>query len=196
VIDLLGALVGLALAAPVILLLAPLIKLASPGPVLFAHTRLGRDGRPFRCYKLRTMRADAEACLDADPELRAAYCANGFKLPSHADRRVTQLGRFLRLTSLDELPQFWNVLTGDMALVGPRPIVHDELLNYEVRDRRVLLSLRPGITGAWAVGGRNRLGYPARSSVELDYVRHWTLGRDLAIIARTFGAVIGRRGAI
>jgi len=196
VVDVIGALAGLAMAAPFVLLLAPLIKLASPGPVLFAHTRLGRDGRPFRCYKLRTMCADAEACLEADPLLRAAYFANGFKLPSDADRRVTRLGRFMRLTSLDELPQFWNVLRGDMALVGPRPIVDDELLNYPVRDRRVLLSLRPGITGAWAVGGRNRLPYPARAQVELDYVRRWTFGRDLSILGRTLGAVLGRRGAI
>ena len=196
VLDLIGAVVGLVLAAPMIALLAPWIKLSSPGPVLFAHTRLGRDGRPFRCYKLRTMRADAEACLEADPALRAAYCANGFKLPSHADQRVTRLGRLMRLTSLDELPQFWNVLLGDMALVGPRPIIEDELLNYAVRDRRVLLSLRPGITGAWAVAGRNRLGYPARAEVELEYVRHWTLGRDVAVLARTVGAVLGRRGAI
>lgn len=196
VLDVVGALVGLALAAPIVLLLAPLIKIASPGPALFAHTRLGRDGRPFRCYKLRTMCADAETRLAADPLLRAAYFANGFKLPSESDRRVTPLGRFMRLTSLDELPQFWNVLRGDMALVGPRPIVNDELLNYAVRDRRVLLSLRPGITGAWAVGGRNRLAYPARAHVELDYVRRWTFGRDLAILIRTFGAVLGRRDAI
>ena len=196
VLDVVGALVGLALAAPIVLLLAPLIALASPGPVVFAHTRLGRDGRPFRCYKLRTMCADAEACLAADPLLRAAYLANGFKLPSDADRRVTPLGRLMRLTSLDELPQFWNVLRGDMALVGPRPIVDEELRHYPVRDRRILLSLRPGITGAWAVGGRNRLAYPARAQVELEYVRRWTLGRDLAILVRTVGAVVRRRGAI
>lgn len=196
VLDVIGAFVGLLLAAPIVALLAPCIKLSSPGPVLFAHTRLGRDGRPFRCFKLRTMRADAEAFLQADPALRAAYCANGFKLPSHADERVTGLGRFMRLTSLDELPQFWNVLRGDMALVGPRPIVEDELLHYAVRDRRVLLSVRPGITGAWAVAGRNRLGYPARAGVELEYVRHWSLARDLRVLVRTVGAVIGRRGAI
>jgi lipopolysaccharide/colanic/teichoic acid biosynthesis glycosyltransferase len=196
VLDVVGAVAGLVIAIPVMLLLAPLIALASPGPVLFAHTRLGRDGRPFRCYKLRTMCADAEAHLAADPLLRAAYLANGFKLPSDADRRVTPLGRFMRLTSLDELPQFWNVLKGDMALVGPRPIVDEELQHYPVRDRRILLSLRPGITGAWAVGGRNRLGYPARARVELDYVRRWTFGRDLAILGRTLGAVIGRQGAI
>jgi lipopolysaccharide/colanic/teichoic acid biosynthesis glycosyltransferase len=194
-VDVVGAVVGLLLAAPIVLLLAPLIWLGSPGPALFGHTRLGRDGRPFRCYKLRTMCVDAESHLASDPDLRAAYRANGYKLPSHADRRVTPLGRFMRLSSLDELPQFWNVLRGDMALVGPRPIVGEELEHYTARERRLLLSVRPGITGAWAVGGRSRIGYPHRAQLELDYVRGWTLRRDVGILLRTAGAVLGRRGA-
>jgi lipopolysaccharide/colanic/teichoic acid biosynthesis glycosyltransferase len=194
-VDVVGALVGLALALPLILLLAPVILLGSAGPVIFAHTRLGRDGRPFRCYKLRTMCVDAESHLASDPALRAAYRANDYKLPSHADRRVTPLGRFMRLSSLDELPQFWNVLRGDMALVGPRPIVDEELEHYTVRERRLLLSVRPGITGAWAVGGRSRISYPLRAQLELDYVRGWTFRRDLVILLRTAGAVLGRRGA-
>lgn len=195
VLDVIGALVGLALAGPIMLLLAPLIRLGSPGPVLFAHTRLGRDGQSFRCYKLRTMCADAELHLESDPTLRASYRANGYKIPSHADRRVTPLGRFMRLNSLDELPQFWNVLRGDMALVGPRPIVDEELEHYAARDRRVLLSVRPGITGAWAVGGRSRIHYPERADVEMAYVRGWSLALDLRILARTVVAVLGRRGA-
>jgi lipopolysaccharide/colanic/teichoic acid biosynthesis glycosyltransferase len=194
-VDVFGAVVGLVLAVPLMLLLAPLIWVTSPGPVLFSHTRLGRDGRPFQCYKLRTMCADAESHLASDPALRAAYRANGYKLPSHADRRVTRLGRFMRLSSLDELPQFWNVLRGDMSLVGPRPIVGEELEHYDVRDRRLLLSVRPGITGAWAVGGRSRVGYPRRGQLELDYVRGWSLGRDFVILFQTAGAVLGRRGA-
>jgi lipopolysaccharide/colanic/teichoic acid biosynthesis glycosyltransferase len=101
----------------------------------------------------------------------------------------------MRLSSLDELPQFWNVLRGDMALVGPRPIVDEELEHYNVRERRLLLSVRPGITGAWAVGGRSRIGYPDRAQIELDYVRGWSLGRDVGILLRTAGAVLGRRGA-
>jgi lipopolysaccharide/colanic/teichoic acid biosynthesis glycosyltransferase len=195
IVDVIGAIVGIALAAPVILLLAPFILLGSPGPVVFAHTRLGRDGRPFRCFKLRTMCEDAESRLATDPALRAAYRANGYKLPSHADQRVTGLGRFLRLSSLDELPQFWNVLRGDMALVGPRPIVDEELEHYTARERRLLLSVRPGITGAWAVGGRSRIGYPDRAHIELDYVRAWSFRRDVGILLRTAGAVLARRGA-
>jgi len=194
-LDVIGALIGLVLSFPLMLVLAPCIMLGSPGPALFAHTRLGRDGRPFRCYKLRTMCVDAESHLAHDTELRAAYRANGYKLPSNTDARVTPLGRFMRLSSLDELPQFWNVLRGDMALVGPRPIVDEELEHYAARDRRLLLSVRPGITGAWAVGGRSCIGYPHRAAIELDYVRHWTVRRDLEILLRTVGAVLGRRGA-
>jgi lipopolysaccharide/colanic/teichoic acid biosynthesis glycosyltransferase len=120
-LDILGALVGLVCSAPLLLLLAPLVRLDSPGRAVFAQQRVGRRGRTFACYKLRTMRADAEHLLEADAELRAEYEANGFKVPLHADPRITPLGRFLRVTSLDELPQFWNVLRGDMSLVGPAP---------------------------------------------------------------------------
>jgi len=193
-IDVTGAAIGLVLALPVLLVLAALIKLDSPGSVFFAHDRIGSGGRRFRCYKLRTMCADAEARLHSDPSLREAHRANHFKLPAHVDERITALGRFLRTTSLDEIPQFWNVLRGDMSLVGPRPVVADELVHYG-SGRTLLLSVRPGVTGAWAVCGRSSIGYPQRATVELDYVRHWTLGRDLRILVRTVGVVLQRRGA-
>jgi lipopolysaccharide/colanic/teichoic acid biosynthesis glycosyltransferase len=187
--------VGLVLSAPLLLILAPLIKLDSPGPVVFAQMRVGRGGRLFRCYKLRTMCADAEHVLARDETLRAAYMAHGFKLPCHVDRRVTPLGRFLRTASLDELPQFWNVLCGDMSLVGPRPIVEAELAHYPGEDRRILLSVRPGLTGAWAVAGRSLIGYPQRADIELGYVRHWSISRDVAILAQTVVTVAARDGA-
>lgn len=194
-LDVVGALVGLMLSLPLLLIVAPLIRLDSRGPILFGHTRLGRGGRSFACYKLRTMCADAEAQLSRDPLLEAAYRTNGYKLPAHQDRRVTSFGRMLRITSIDEIPQFWNVLRGDMALVGPRPIVADEIRHYMPAEQQLLLSVRPGITGAWAVGGRSRVGYPERARIELDYIVHWSLLRDLVILARTIGAVLGRRGA-
>jgi lipopolysaccharide/colanic/teichoic acid biosynthesis glycosyltransferase len=140
------------------------------------------------------MCAEAEALLENDPALRAEYLANGFKLPTHGDRRVTALGRVLRTTSLDELPQFWNVLRGEMSLVGPRPIVPEELAHYGPHHA-VLCSVRPGVTGAWAVGGRSRIGYPARAQIELEYVRGWSLRRDFVILARTVGVVLQRHGA-
>jgi exopolysaccharide production protein ExoY len=193
-LDVAGALAGLLLAAPLLAVLAVAVKLASPGPVLFGQLRIGQGGRRFTCYKLRTMCADAETRLAADDDLRASYEANHFKLPARHDPRVTALGRFLRVTSLDELPQFWNVLRGDMSLVGPRPIVEAELEHYGT-SRDVLLAVKPGLTGAWAVQGRSRIGYPMRARIELEYARGWTLRGDLGILVRTVGVVLQRRGA-
>ncbi|MGZ8457395.1 MAG: sugar transferase [Gemmatirosa sp.] len=193
-IDVVGATVGLLLALPVMLVLAIAIKIHSPGPVFFAQSRIGRGGRTFRCFKLRTMCVDAEERLAVDDALRVEYERNHYKLPAHADHRITGLGRFLRTTSLDELPQFYNVLRGDMALVGPRPVVAAELAHYGA-TRDVLLSVRPGVTGAWAVRGRSRIGYPERAAIEVGYARTWTIRRDLAILARTVGVVLQRRGA-
>ncbi|GJG88454.1 hypothetical protein tb265_36350 [Gemmatimonadetes bacterium T265] len=194
-LDVVGAALGLVIAAPLLAALALLVRIGSPGPALFAQARVGRGGRVFRCYKLRTMRHDAESLLRTDPDLRATYERNGFKIPCDADHRVTRIGRVLRLTSCDELPQLWNVLRGEMSLVGPRPLVVRELAHYPGEDRDVLLSVRPGLTGAWAVGGRSRVGYPQRAAMELDYVRRWSLARDLGILLRTVGAVLARHGA-
>ena len=195
VFDVVFASLALVLVAPLLLLLAIAIRIDSPGQVLFSQPRVGRGGKLFACYKLRTMCKDAEARLHADPLLRAAYLANHFKLPSASDARVTRLGRFLRVSSLDELPQLWNVIRGDMSLVGPRPIVAQELFQYGAADRAVLLSMRPGITGAWAVAGRSRIVYPRRAAIEVAYVRAWSLRRDAMILLKTVSAVMQRRGA-
>jgi undecaprenyl-phosphate galactose phosphotransferase len=189
-----GAVVGLTLAAPLLLVLVAAIRLDSPGRALFAQERVGRGGRRFRCYKLRTMCEGAEAQLARDESLRVAYETNGFKLPVACDPRVTSFGRFLRASSLDELPQLWNVLRGDMALVGPRPVVEAELAHYGA-GRDLLLSVRPGITGAWAVSGRSGVNYPERADIELAYARGWTVGEDLTILWRTVGVVLQRQGA-
>ena len=193
-VDVVGALAGLLLAAPVLVLAAACIKLDSTGPVFFAHDRIGRRGRTFRCYKLRTMCLDAEQRLAADPQLDAAYRTHDYKLPAHLDTRITRLGAFLRTSSLDEVPQFWNVLRGDMSLVGPRPVVREELAHFGP-ERPLLLSVKPGITGAWATSGRSKVGYPQRAQLELDYVRRWSIRRDLAILLRTIVVVAQRRGA-
>lgn len=188
-IDVLGALAGLALTAPLIAVLAALVRLDSRGAPIFRHARVGRGGRRFGCLKLRTMYADAEQRLVSDPELYAVYRANGYKIPEKADPRITPLGRKLRRMSLDELPQLWNVLVGDMSLVGPRPLVPEELEHYPGARCRLLLSVRPGLTGEWAVGGRHALTYPLRAEVELGYVRQWSLARDAAIVTRTIRAI-------
>jgi lipopolysaccharide/colanic/teichoic acid biosynthesis glycosyltransferase len=135
------------------------------------------------------MRADAEEVLRTDPTMYEEYRRNHYKLPDDQDGRVTGIGRFIRRTSLDELPQLWNVLVGEMSLVGPRPVVEEELERYGTA-RDLLLSVRPGITGAWAVSGRHSVGYPERCEIELAYVRRWTLVSDVSALARTVGAVI------
>jgi lipopolysaccharide/colanic/teichoic acid biosynthesis glycosyltransferase len=139
------------------------------------------------------MHEDAERRLHADETLRHHYVSNHFKIPHHLDPRITGFGSFLRITSLDELPQLWNVLCGEMSLVGPRPIVPLESSHYG-DDASLLLAMRPGLTGAWAVYGRNRVGYPARAEIELQYVRDWSLAGDMSIFLRTPRAVFTRSG--
>lgn len=192
-IDVIGAVVGLAVLAPVIAAVSALIRLDSPGPVLFSHQRLGRGGCRFNCLKFRSMCVEAERTLLEDESLRERYVANSYKIPTDHDPRVTRIGRFLRKTSLDEVPQLWNVLMGDMSLVGPRPIIDEEAQHYEgTLDQ--LLAVRPGLTGAWAVRGRSRVGYPDRAAIELDYARSWSVLGDLGIMARTPWAVVSGRG--
>jgi len=193
VIDVTGAAVGLIVSAPLLALLAAAIRLESRGSPFFLHERIGLRGRRFRCLKLRTMRADAEARLQADPAMYDEYRRNHFKIPDEHDPRVTPVGRFLRRASLDELPQLWNVLKGEMSLVGPRPVVEEELSLYD-GSGDLLLSVRPGITGKWAVSGRHGVGYPERAELELRYVREWSVAGDAAILLATISAVL-RPGA-
>jgi len=188
-LDVLGSATGILLAAPLMAIIAIGIRLESRGPVLFRHWRMGKNAAGFACLKFRTMREDAEQILASDPELKRLYRENHYKLPDNLDPRVTRFGRFLRRTSLDELPQLFNVLLGEMSLVGPRPVVEEELEHY-CGSERLLLSVRPGMTGAWAVNGRHHVGYPARAELELRYVRSWSIGRDLVIMAGTVSAVM------
>ena len=180
---------ALALLSPVLLTLAMLIRVDSPGPVLFRQTRVGRDGRHFTMLKLRTMRTDAEAVRD---ELTNEVDAVLFKVRS--DPRVTRVGRFLRRYSLDELPQLVNVVRGEMALVGPRPALPTEVAKYDDDPRR-RLAVRPGLTGLWQVSGRSDLSWRESVRLDLDYVDNWSLRRDVAIVGRTVQAVLGHRGA-
>jgi lipopolysaccharide/colanic/teichoic acid biosynthesis glycosyltransferase len=187
------------LASPLVLplgvVIALVVMVTSRGSVLFGQERVGLGGRQFKMYKFRTMHREAEQLLAQDPHMWNEYVTNGFKLPAELDRRVTKVGRFLRRSSLDELPQVLNVLLGTMSLVGPRPVVPAELDNYGDR-RDVYMSVRPGVTGAWQVKGRSNIDYPQRVDVDEEYVRDWSLGLDLKILARTPRAVLSARGAI
>jgi exopolysaccharide biosynthesis polyprenyl glycosylphosphotransferase len=193
-LDIIGGVIFLTLLSPLLAVVAVLVVLDSPGPALFSQRRLGRFGRPIRCLKFRSMYEDAEARLLADPVLFRRYVEHDYKVPAAIDTRITRIGRFIRRTSLDELPQLWNVLKGDMSLVGPRPIVPDEIHHYN-GEGPLLLSLKPGMTGAWQVSGRSSVSYPERATVELEYVEGWSLWRDLGILVRTLPAVLLGRGA-
>ena len=181
--------------SPVMGLVAFAVKLTSMGPVLFRQKRLGFNGEPFTLFKFRTMRADAEKILRETPSLHEKYLQNNFKLPKGEDPRVTPIGRFLRASSLDELPQLFNVLIGEMSLVGPRPIVPHEAVEYG--DSALLfMSAKPGMTGHWQVSGRSEIAeYHKRVELDLEYIRDQSLGKDLEILLRTVPAVLRRKGA-
>ena len=190
--DLVAASVLLLFLAPLLALVALKIRLADGGGVIFAHTRVGRHGQLFPCYKFRTMVANSAAVLAEllarDPVARAEW-ARDRKL--RRDPRITGLGRFLRKTSLDELPQLLNVVRGEMSLVGPRPVVPDELELYG-EAKIYYLQVRPGLTGLWQISGRNDIDYERRVSLDAWYVRNWTLWYDILILFRTLAVVPGK----
>jgi exopolysaccharide biosynthesis polyprenyl glycosylphosphotransferase len=191
VLDVIVASIALIVLAPSLVLIGVAIKLDSAGPILFTQLRAGRNGRPFRMHKIRTMVSDAEkqlAELVPFDSLRDPM----FKLPS--DPRVTRFGRLLRRTSLDELPQLVNVLKGDMSLVGPRP-EQVELVDRYTADQLFRLAVKPGLTGPMQVYGRGRLTFEERLAVERDYIENLSVGRDLRILALTLSAVASGRGA-
>ncbi|MGC1303396.1 MAG: sugar transferase [Caulobacteraceae bacterium] len=181
--------------APLLLLLAVLVQLQDGGPALFAQQRVGRGGRMFGCLKFRTMVIDADdrlaALLHANPSVRSEW-ETDHKL--RVDPRVTPLGRFLRLSSLDELPQLFNVLRGEMSLVGPRPIVAAEVHRYR-RFYAQYCSVAPGITGLWQISGRNDVDYKRRVVMDVAYVRRRSFALNCSIIAGTIPALLARRGA-
>jgi Undecaprenyl-phosphate galactose phosphotransferase WbaP len=185
----------LLLGLPLLLGLAVLVKLSGPGPVLYGHTRVGRSGRPFKVWKFRTMAVDGDRVLRQHlmrhPAAREEW-ERDQKLRD--DPRVTRAGRVMRRLSLDELPQAWNVLRGDMSLVGPRPIVRDEMRRYG-SGIALYTKVKPGITGLWQVSGRNDTGYQDRVQLDLFYVRHWSPWLDAYILAKTVVALVGRNGA-
>jgi exopolysaccharide production protein ExoY len=193
-VDIAGALL-LALAFAPLIVPVVLILWRKGGPIIYKHRRVGRSGRTFECLKFRTMVPNADQALrhllEAHPELKLEWVRD-HKLRN--DPRVTPIGRFLRRTSLDELPQLWNVIRGEMSLVGPRPIVREELLRYG-RNVRDYLAAKPGITGLWQVMGRNDADYRRRVVLDTYYVRNQNIALDLFILLRTTLVVLGRNGA-
>jgi exopolysaccharide production protein ExoY len=180
---------------PLIFIVAMLVTHADPGPVIFRHTRVGYDGRRFQCLKFRSMVINSDEILrrllDSDPEVMQEW-ERTQKLTK--DPRITPLGKFLRQSSLDELPQLINVIRGEMSLVGPRPVMPSELKRYGER-LDLYLKARPGITGIWQVSGRSNCCYDERIKMDADYVRNWRFSKDFVILLRTLIAVFARTGS-
>ena len=193
--DILAALAALILLSPIFVLIMALVKYTDGGSVFYGHRRIGYNGSSFRCLKFRTMAENGDAILrrhlDENPEALEEWRATR-KLQD--DPRVTVLGTVLRKLSLDELPQLINILRGEMSIVGPRPVVEDELELFEAAAVYYLRS-RPGLTGLWQVSGRNDVSYAARIAFDTHYVRNWSLTRDLVIVVRTIPAVCLSRGS-
>jgi Undecaprenyl-phosphate galactose phosphotransferase WbaP len=194
-VDVLGCVTTALMTLPLLLIVAIAVALTSPGPIFYCQFRIGRNGREFRLWKFRTMVVDADAGLEGylqkDPSLRAEWNRD-HKL--RKDPRVTTIGRLLRRTSMDELPQLWNVLRGEMSLVGPRPISHTEVKRYGAifdQYRRVV----PGLTGMWQISGRNNTTYEHRTQLDDYYVRNWSTSLDLYILLRTLRTIIFTEGA-
>ncbi len=194
-LDIIGAGLGLVLLSPFFLIVALMVR-ADGGPAFFAHQRVGRGGKLFGCLKFRSMVIDSQARLEAllasDPAARAEWEA-ARKLKN--DPRITRIGRFLRSTSLDELPQLINVLRGEMSLVGPRPVQVAEIDRYYGASAAHYMAVRPGITGLWQVSGRSETSYESRVALDVSYVSRPSMLTDLSILLRTPVAVLSRRGA-
>jgi exopolysaccharide production protein ExoY len=196
VFDLTVASIVLLFIAPLLFVLMIAVKLQDGGPALYGHSRIGLGGRSFKCLKLRTMITNSDEALRrhlaSDPAAAREWAANR-KLAN--DPRITSLGRFLRRSSLDELPQILNVLRGEMSLVGPRPVVREELVRYDLAKVHYLKA-RPGITGLWQVSGRSNTSYGRRVELDKAYVLRWTLLKDILIMLRTVPALATRSGAV
>jgi lipopolysaccharide/colanic/teichoic acid biosynthesis glycosyltransferase len=191
VLDVAGALFALVLTAPLMAVMAALIKLESRGPVLYKSQRIGRGGKPFTFYKLRSM---VDGAHQRRGDLAHLNECDGPVFKISRDPRVTRIGRFMRQTSIDEIPQFLNVLKGEMSLVGPRPPIPEEVVRYEPWQLK-RLSVRPGLTCLWQISGRSRIGFEEWMRLDLHYIRRQSLGMDLGILMRTIPAVLSRDGA-
>ncbi len=194
--DILFSLVCLIVGLPLYFFIAFALFLSSPGSVIYRHQRVGRGGKFFYCYKFRTMHRDADRRLQellAEDLLVKQEWQTSFKLKN--DPRVTKLGSFLRKTSLDELPQFWNVLKGDLSVVGPRPVVKEEIETHYGEKAHKILSVRPGLTGLWQVSGRSNCSYKERIYLDERYLESLSFIGDLKLILKTIPAMISSKGA-
>ena len=191
-LDIVSSLAGMVLLSPLFLAIAAAIKFTSPGPVFFCQVRVGRYGRHFRFYKFRSMRTDAEALKAKLMDKNESKDGVIFKMKD--DPRITKVGKFLRRTSLDELPQLWNVFIGDMSLVGPRPPVPSEVAEYTLEDRK-RLDVIPGITCLWQIKGRSEIPFHEQVRLDKEYIIAPSVWKDIMILLKTVPAILGGKGA-
>lgn len=195
ILDIVGSLIGLTILSPVFLMISLFYFFGeNRGPIFFKQKRIGKNGEVFYIYKFRSMIIDADKKLKSNPLLYEKYIQNNYKLNQSEDPRITKFGGFIRTTSLDELPQFYNILKGEMSLVGPRPVVREELKEYGDRAKK-FLSIKPGITGYWQVSGRSGVNYPERCGLELYYIDHASFTLDIKILFKTILKVLKKEGA-
>lgn len=194
-IDIIGAIIGLIVTLPIFFIISLLYLYGdNKGPIFFKQVRVGLNGKLFVIYKFRSMIVNAEEILKANRDLYKKYVENNYKLEPSEDPRITKVGEILRSTSLDELPQLINVLKGDMSFIGPRPVVQEEIKEYEARLLD-FLSVKPGVTGYWQISGRSNVGYPERTELEYYYIDHQSLKLDMKIFFLTLFLVLKRKGA-
>lgn len=192
--DILIAFLALAMLSPIFLLvwLINVINISDRGPLLYKQIRVGLHGQKFGMYKFRSMVVNAEDRLYKNKKLYAKYVKNNYKLKPEDDPRITKFGKFLRKSSIDEIPQFINILKGDMSLVGPRPVVEPELKEY---DKDKLLSVKPGAMGLWQASGRSKVGYPERANIEMKYIDNACFSLDIKVIFGNFISIFRGKGA-
>lgn len=192
-LDILISVIGLIVLFPVFLILGIIIRIDSPGPIVFAHKRIGKNGKDIKIFKFRTMYKDAEEMIKKFDENQMKEYKENYKLKD--DPRITKIGKILRKTSLDELPQIFNIIKGDLSIVGPRPVVESELEKYG-KNKDKFLSVTPGLTGYWQANGRSTTTYEQRMNMELYYVDNRSLWMDIKIFFKTFISVVKKEGAM
>lgn len=196
-LDIVVSIVALVVLSPIFLIIALWIKFSEgTSHVFYSQDRVGQGGKHFKIYKFQSMVDNADEILKSNPELYQKFVDNGYKLPTKEDPRITKIGAILRRTSLDELPQFVNTLIGNMSIIGPRPVVEKELVEYGSSERiKKFLSVKPGVFGLWQASGRSNIGYPERAQIELNYVDRANLGLDFKIMFLTVIAIFKGDGA-
>ena len=193
-LDLMG-IIGFFLICPFILLVIIIVLIFDGYPAIYSHKRIGKNSRIFQCYKIRTMKNNIDNIIKSDSKLFKEYVNNDYKIPKSFNP-YTKTGLFLRKTNIDELPQLFNVLKGDMSIVGPRPIVDPEINHYTDDEKKILLSVKPGITGYWQVNGRNNVRYPERKELELFYAKNQNFLLDITILIKTIIQIFKKDNSI